>query len=398
MTITNTANKSGPYNGNGVTTVFARNFKILHADHLKVYQTIGTTTTEVTTGIVKNGVDQDTGDVTFLVAPLSGTKITLIREVPISQETDYSNEGTVEPEQIEDDLDKSYMILQDLQEQVSRSYKEPLTGGTFTEGNLPQYDSNGLLEDSGFSAASVSANALASANNAAASASAAAASAVEAAASAAAAAASNPALLMEKSQNLADVASVPAAIVNLGVAAANTLMWVRVAAPVVVTNQANARITGFLPASFGDYQLNYRFVIPSVDGAELRLRTSSDEFATAADNGANDYGFGMTNPREGSGLTQDADDNHTLINLTGQVSNFADRGGASGEIRIISPASLNHTHFDLSSRYLNDSSLWRVYQGAGVRREAAAVNGLELFFNSGNISGVFELWGTPLPA
>jgi hypothetical protein len=125
MTISGTTNRN-QYTGNGATTVFARTFFVSDADHLKVYQTIGSTTTEVTSGITKDGIGTASGNVTFSVAPATGTTITLIREVPVTQETDYVAQGKVSPEQVEDDLDLLVQMLQDLLEEIGRTLKVPL--------------------------------------------------------------------------------------------------------------------------------------------------------------------------------------------------------------------------------------------------------------------------------
>lgn len=126
MTISSTVNKSGPYSGNGSTTVFARTFRVLDADHLSVYETTDGVTTKVTTGITKDGIGADTGNVTFDVAPATGTQITLIREVPMTQETDYSSQGKVAPVQVEDDLDDLQMQIQDLAEKIGRAILAPI--------------------------------------------------------------------------------------------------------------------------------------------------------------------------------------------------------------------------------------------------------------------------------
>lgn len=127
LTVQSSANKSGPYNGNGVTTVFGRDFLILNADHLKVYQTVSGVTSEVTTGITKDGIGSVSGNVTFDTAPATGTKITLLREVPLTQETDYSTQGKVSTDQVERDLDLQVMQVQDLNERIERSIKVPIT-------------------------------------------------------------------------------------------------------------------------------------------------------------------------------------------------------------------------------------------------------------------------------
>lgn len=139
MTISSSTNRSGPYNGNGSTTVFARTFRVLEAEHLKVYQTISGVTTEVTTGITKDGIGSDSGNVTFSVAPAAGTQITLLREIPLTQETDYSAQGKVSPVQVEDDLDLQEMQIQDVDEKVFRSVKVPVTETQEFQIQAPEY-------------------------------------------------------------------------------------------------------------------------------------------------------------------------------------------------------------------------------------------------------------------
>lgn len=167
MTISSSDNRSGPYPGNGVTTVFGRDFRVDNADHLKVYQTVAGVTTEVTTGITKDGIGADTGNVTFSTAPPTGTQITLLRESPQTQETDYSGQGKVSTEQVEADLDSVVMMVQDQAELVDRAYRAPITGKSFTAGNVPKFDSAGDLVDGGTSVEDVANNAAAAAASAA---------------------------------------------------------------------------------------------------------------------------------------------------------------------------------------------------------------------------------------
>lgn len=126
MTVSSSTNRNGPYSGNGSTTAFARTFLVTDADHLKVYQTISGVTTEVTSGITKDGIGTASGNVTFDTAPATGTSITLIRETPMTQETDYSAQGVVSTTQVETDLDLAAMRVQDQQEALGRSVKVPV--------------------------------------------------------------------------------------------------------------------------------------------------------------------------------------------------------------------------------------------------------------------------------
>lgn len=144
MTVSSSTNRNGPYSGNGSTTVFARTFLVTDADHLKVYQTISGVTTEVTSGITKDGIGSASGNVTFDTAPATGTSITLIRETPLTQETDYSAQGAVSTEQVEADLDLSAMRVQDQQEALGRAVKAPVSSA-LTDLELPSPVANAAI-------------------------------------------------------------------------------------------------------------------------------------------------------------------------------------------------------------------------------------------------------------
>ncbi len=155
MTVSSENNRNGPYLADGVNPTFGRTFLALDADHIKVYRTSDGVTTEVTTGITKTNIGDQSGNVIFDIAPASGVEITLILEVPNLQETDYSNQGTVEPEQVERDLDLAAMRDLSLSERIGRSFTAPVTGKSFTPGNVASFDDEGNIID-GPSAAEIS--------------------------------------------------------------------------------------------------------------------------------------------------------------------------------------------------------------------------------------------------
>lgn len=146
MTVTSSTNRN-EYSGNGSTTVFARSFLAKEESHIKVYQTISGVTTEVTSGITHSGVGTASGNVTFTTAPATGTTITIIREVPFTQETDYQSQGKVKPQQVEDDLDLQAQQAQDLNERLGRAFSSPITGKSVAEGNMVKANADGDLID-----------------------------------------------------------------------------------------------------------------------------------------------------------------------------------------------------------------------------------------------------------
>lgn len=128
MTVETTTVLSGPFTGNGTTTRFPRGFPIDDAAHV-VVEVDGAV---VTTGYTVHDADQATGDVEFATAPAVDAVIYLTRETPAQQDTDYSSQGTVSPEQIEADLDRRTLVEQELRRDLDRTIKVPL-GGTGTQ-------------------------------------------------------------------------------------------------------------------------------------------------------------------------------------------------------------------------------------------------------------------------
>ncbi|WP_421930033.1 hypothetical protein [Nitratireductor rhodophyticola] len=129
MTVPSQVNRSGPYLGNGVTTVFDYEFKIDDENHLKVVKrnAAGVESELVIDDdyIVSDVGNPSGGQVAVVVAPAAGETITLLRNVPFVQETDLENQGAYYAETVENALDLAVMRDQQLQEQVSRAVRIP---------------------------------------------------------------------------------------------------------------------------------------------------------------------------------------------------------------------------------------------------------------------------------
>ena len=130
MTISNQDARTGPYSGNGATTSFAYDFKVIDEDHLVVtlknssnVETVQTITTNYTvTGVGANGG----GTVEMVVAPASGETLTISRAVPLTQEVDLANRGGVQPEVLETAYDKLTQAVQDQAELFARVPRFPV--------------------------------------------------------------------------------------------------------------------------------------------------------------------------------------------------------------------------------------------------------------------------------
>jgi len=127
MTVANEDGRSGPYNGNDSTTVFAYDFKVLDESHLVVTLTSSAgveIVQTISTHYTVSGVGNDGGgNVTVLTAPATGETLTITRSVPKTQLVDLQNRGGVQPQTLETMTDRVVQITQDLQEELDRTPK-----------------------------------------------------------------------------------------------------------------------------------------------------------------------------------------------------------------------------------------------------------------------------------
>lgn len=143
MTVSSSASRN-EYNGNGVTTSFAYTFRILDEDHVAVYEdgTLKTITTHYTVSGVGNSGG---GNIVFVSAPATGTgNVVIVRNVPLTQETDYVENDPFPAESHEDALDKLTMIVQQQQEVLDRALTIDVTD-TSTTPTLPTPEASKLL-------------------------------------------------------------------------------------------------------------------------------------------------------------------------------------------------------------------------------------------------------------
>lgn len=208
MSISSTARKAGPYNGNGIAVAFPFAFKVFSSADVMVVKTtpaaVESTLVLTTDYTVSLNADQDSnpgGTVTVVSAPASGYKITISSQVAELQPVVLTNAGGFYPKVINDALDRLTILAQQLAEKVERAVKVDIS-------SLLTPDD--FLQDLATAAVDAEASALAAA-----------ASALAAEESAASIDTSN---FVQKANNLSDVASATAARANLGlVIGANVL-------------------------------------------------------------------------------------------------------------------------------------------------------------------------------
>ncbi|MCE9939799.1 glycosyl hydrolase family 28-related protein [Serratia liquefaciens] len=104
------------YTGNGVTTDFDYRFRVFSADELVV--SVADTTENISTLVLNTdytvtGAGSRTGGKVKLVNPLANAwRISIERDLPVTQETDVRNQGNFFPEVHEDAFDKLTMLIQ----------------------------------------------------------------------------------------------------------------------------------------------------------------------------------------------------------------------------------------------------------------------------------------------
>lgn len=110
------------YTGNGSTTAFTYNFKLLDQAHIKVL--VDGATKSLGTHYTVSGVGVSTGGtVTFVTAPANAAKVVLVRNASLAQLTNYVANSAYNATRVMSDLDKLVALTQQLQEQLSRAYK-----------------------------------------------------------------------------------------------------------------------------------------------------------------------------------------------------------------------------------------------------------------------------------
>lgn len=130
MTISSTARKAGPFNGNDSTTTFPFAFKVFSTSDVVVVHTDadGAESTLVlgTDYTVSLNADQDVspgGNVVKTTALATGIKLTITSDVQNLQPVDLTNQGGFYPKVLSSALDRLTILVQQVAEQVSRAVK-----------------------------------------------------------------------------------------------------------------------------------------------------------------------------------------------------------------------------------------------------------------------------------
>lgn len=150
MTVSTTTSRAD-YTGNGTTTAFAVPFYFLDDSHLTVLRTqISTgviTTLAITTNYTVSGAGNPAGGtVTCVVAPTTDQKISILRNVPLTQLNTYVPNDPFPAASHERALDKLTMEVQQLDEAIDRALTLPAnTAAGSVSAALPSPVANRLI-------------------------------------------------------------------------------------------------------------------------------------------------------------------------------------------------------------------------------------------------------------
>ena len=130
MTVNSQQNKIS-YIGNGAATEFAVPFSFLDKSHLVVRQLLNGVQSERTDWTVSGGT------MTFDAPPANNAQIVIMRQVPLTQETDYRENEILSAETLERCFDKLTMQVQQLEEKAGRAVTADIFDATDAASLIP---------------------------------------------------------------------------------------------------------------------------------------------------------------------------------------------------------------------------------------------------------------------
>lgn len=130
MTVAKETTRSGPYSGDDQATRFPYGFRVDDKRHLRVVKVLADgaeSALELDADYSVTGVGNREGGAVVLTQPLvSGTKLVIVRDQPLTQEMDLVNQGPFFAEDVEAAFDRAVMRDQELAERLSRAVTVPL--------------------------------------------------------------------------------------------------------------------------------------------------------------------------------------------------------------------------------------------------------------------------------
>jgi hypothetical protein len=135
MTVSSSASRN-QYTATAGQTVFAYTFEIVSDDDIVVLKN-GVTLTK-TADYTVSGVGSDSGgNVTLVVGATAGDILTLYRDMAYERTTDYTNAGDFLAADVNNDFDRLWIATQQVNEEVNRSLKAPVTDPLTIDMTIP---------------------------------------------------------------------------------------------------------------------------------------------------------------------------------------------------------------------------------------------------------------------
>ncbi len=160
-----------------------------------------------------------------------------------------------------------------------------------------------------------------------------------------------------------------------------------------VTRNAPGQSGAIFQADFDEYVIEVINIVPATNATNLALRISTDGGATYVSTNTYRYAQRFTGSNLASGVS--GSNSVGLISFSGLLSNTASVSGSNGYLRLFNPLSASQEKFFLHATVFKSTDGNYYYiNGMGVYAASTAVNAIQFFIDSGNItSGVIRIYG-----
>ena len=157
-----------------------------------------------------------------------------------------------------------------------------------------------------------------------------------------------------------------------------------------ISDDATADFTQFDSSAYDSYVFHFIDVLPATDDVEMRALTSSDTSSHSYDTGSADYTVATASAATGA---------YGQLFKTFGIGSAANEG-FNGKVSVLNPHTSNHTKIsvDGGTAFLvagpGEYNAGSYNHNGFVRKEAAQVNAIRFYFESGNIaSGEIVMYG-----
>lgn len=165
------------------------------------------------------------------------------------------------------------------------------------------------------------------------------------------------------------------------------------------SSTATVEFTGLSSTYFEYYLVMSDVTSTTTTGQSLKARVSTDNGSTWK-SGASDYTWiNWISGEDDTSITHESDDADDSFTISGNSSATTSPASDTNEtynatIKITSHAASNFTKISIDGTYYNQDGDLQHYRSSQVYKSTTAVNGFQIFWNSGNIvSGEFRLYG-----